>query len=513
MRFMSRKNKGSFLFISLIFCCWLQTSPAYSRRSPKPQLAVVPTRAAEDAPRIEAALKNNACRGQILMRLPNVISRISLKINPGLKIEQIGDSDIYLIKIINTALDRKDLSKLADRFLGLENILEDSTPVSPPATQDDYPIELQSCDLPLQTTADLSETQGLGLNTITEPWGVNQIQAQQAQFKIQRPGDVIVAVLDSGVQTKDHPILEGHLWEPPSGFFEVSVGEISQACGAGTHGFNFLAKTKEEICLPEDDNGHGTNVAGIIGGGHSIGVAQNVKILPIKIFDEKGEGCLSDVIRAWYLLVKINKTFPEQKIIVVNNSFGFSPNNTKDVGTEILNIAVKYAGDNGLLLVAAAGNFKSDIGLPASSFYPASIDTDNIIAVTATNKNHNLVQGCGNIGSNYGKSVVDVTAPGTGIITSSLRGNCRFNFACTSAATPFVSGAAALVQSACSNTDNVKIKGYLEQTAAEHEKLRQWVKYGRINVLSAVTQCQSDELFATFGKPGVLTQLINNIRL
>ena len=107
--------------------------------------------------------------------------------------------------------------------------------------------------------------------------------------------------------------------------------------------------------MPYDDNGHGTHVAGIIGGngrasrGRYCGIAPGCSLIPIKVLDEKGNGKKESVIHAmdW-----IEKNREKYNIRVVNISVGST---TQGENQDLIE-AVEHIWDIGLVVVAAAGN-------------------------------------------------------------------------------------------------------------------------------------------------------------
>jgi subtilisin family serine protease len=196
------------------------------------------------------------------------------------------------------------------------------------------------------------------------------IDAPEAWDIVQSSSDIIVAVIDSGID-KNHPDLSGNL----------------------IAGYDFIDYDND----PDDLNGHGTHVAGIIGavGNNSRGVSGvgwAVKIMPLKVLDNNGEGAISDIIEAVTYADSHNAK-------IVNMSFSASayPQSLYD----------SMASYPDILFVAAAGNSGSIV-----PEYPAGFDLSNIISVTATDQNDSLAYF-----SNYG-STVSVAAPGTNILST-----------------------------------------------------------------------------------------------
>ncbi|WP_112140257.1 S8 family peptidase [Glycomyces dulcitolivorans] len=188
--------------------------------------------------------------------------------------------------------------------------------------------------------------------------------------------------------------------------FEGRVGE----------GYDFI----DDDTDPADGHGHGTHVAGTIGG-TTYGLAKDVTIRAVRVLDDNGSGSYSGIISGidW---VAENATGPA----VANMSLGggFS---------QALNDAIAAATDSGVTFAIAAGNEGQD----ACNVSPAS--EPSAITVGATDANDAQTSW-----SNYG-DCVDILAPGAGITSSWIGGDDAENtISGTSMATPHVAGAAAL---------------------------------------------------------------------
>jgi len=205
------------------------------------------------------------------------------------------------------------------------------------------------------------------------------IDAPEAWDIVNDASSVIVAIADTGVD-RDHPDITGNLLE----------------------GYDFINGDTE----PEDDNGHGTHLAGTIGAlGNNArgitGVNWSIRILPMKVLDETGVGTVAELIQA------INFA-AERGARIFNMSFG-------GTGDSVFLYETMRAYQD-ILFVAAAGNGGDD-GIGDSNDitpeYPASFDLPNILAVAATDQNDSLASF-----SNYGQFSVDVASPGVSVLST-----------------------------------------------------------------------------------------------
>jgi subtilisin family serine protease len=168
-----------------------------------------------------------------------------------------------------------------------------------------------------------------------------------------------------------------------------------------------------------DCNGHGTHVAGTVGG-TTYGVAKNVNLVPIRILGCDGSGASSNVIAGLDWILKNGK-----KPAVVNISLGGATSSSLDS-------AVENLYNNGYVMVVAAGNSNTD----ACTSSPARVS--KAITVAATD-NTDTRAGY----SNYG-SCVDIFAPGSQINSSWIGSNTATKILNgTSMATPHVAGVVA----------------------------------------------------------------------
>ncbi|MCF6464436.1 S8 family peptidase [Clostridium sp. Cult2] len=224
-------------------------------------------------------------------------------------------------------------------------------------------------------------------------------------------------------------------------------------------GFKDLVNNKS---TPYDDNGHGTHVAGIIGGngyssrGKYSGIAPESNILAIKALDSAGSGNTSNIIAAISYVIETKEQYNTK---VLNLSFGSpaSSNCTKDP----LCKAVAEAEKAGIIVVAAAGNSgpsgKTILspGISPNVITVGAIDDKRTIDLT-----DDVIASFSSRGpTNEGLSKPDIVAPGVNINSLSNTNLDEYKaLSGTSMATPFISGAVALLlnKEASLTSKNVK---------------------------------------------------------
>jgi subtilisin len=173
----------------------------------------------------------------------------------------------------------------------------------------------------------------------------------------------------------------------------------------------------------DDENGHGTHVAGIIGAKNNsigvLGVASGASLVALKVLDKDGEGNLSYIIQA---VAYINTVADVGD--VVNMSVG------GESGSDILDQQVKNTSARGIYFAIAAGNDNKLANLSS----PARVNASNVYTVSAVDSLDNFASF-----SNYGNDVVDFAAPGVRILSTWM--DNRYAYASgTSMAAPHVAG-------------------------------------------------------------------------
>jgi subtilisin family serine protease len=238
------------------------------------------------------------------------------------------------------------------------------------------------------------------------------------------PG-IVVAVLDSGLNFS-HPDLQDLSWVNPG---EVAGDGIDND-GSGkiddTGGWDFVNNDNN----PADDNGHGSNVTGILAATRNnatgiAGMIGGVKILVCKILNSANSGLTSDLIAA----VAYAR---ERGVPVMNLSLQNYPLNAS------LNNEFTACQNAGILLSICAGNQGANNDTTPN--YPSCYPHPNIIAVG----NHDRTD-MRWMGSNYGSVNVDLFAPGTEIIAPVLGTDYSY-YTGTSQSTPYVAAVCAAIK-------------------------------------------------------------------
>jgi subtilisin family serine protease len=218
------------------------------------------------------------------------------------------------------------------------------------------------------------------------------MDAPQAWDIITDGTEVIVAVVDTGCDMQ-HPDLAENIWYnseeiPDDGFDNDGNGYVDDVVG-----WDFADGDNN----PYDASGHGTHVAGIIAAvGNNqkgiAGVAWRARIMPVRIMNAFDEGTTADAIKAiGYAVANGAK--------IINCSWGGSGNSN----------ALRHVIENAdALFVCASGNYGQNAD--STPYYPAGYTSANIISVAASDPLDQLAWF-----SNFGKTSVDVAAPGVRI--------------------------------------------------------------------------------------------------
>jgi len=309
---------------------------------------------------------------------------------------------------------------------------------------------------------------------LDKQWHMDRIGMKSAwDFSTGR--GAIVAVVDTGIACEDHgPFLKGT--------------DLNTTGCVG--GWNFVANNTHA----NDDQGHGTHVAGTIAqstnnGVGASGVAFDAQLMPVKVLNGRGSGTTADVADGI-------RWAGEHGADVINLSLG-GPRNA-----QILVDAVASARSNGALVVAAVGNSGGAVGFPGG--------TEGVIGVSATGPDDKLANF-----SSRGKEV-DIAAPGVDVIQQTICnggvGGCeRFpGFSGTSMASPHVAGAAALlVSEGVTNLDALEeILRASARVVDDSDSGKKLYGSGILDAQSATFAVWAKQVMVRFGALGAVIALV-----
>ena len=294
----------------------------------------------------------------------------------------------------------------------------------------DYNYQVRTADLGdyAEIPADL-----LGNPRVTDQWYLNTCGIFDGMGTVSNPGgssSVIVAVIDTGVDY-DHQDLAGNIWvnqaeTPDNGIDDDNNGYIDDY-----YGVNIVSGTGNG----DDDNGHGTHVAGIIAARNNnlgtVGIAYNVQIMPVKAAMASGYLNQSDIARAILYA-------HQHGAQVINMSFGGT---ACSIAVQDA-LAMAYAD---CVLVASAGNDGApNEGIGAIPNYPAALSyVLGVMSVDSTGRE----SGFSNYDTYQFNGVeYELYAPGEYIL-STIPGDGYASWSGTSMAAPVVAAMAALLRS------------------------------------------------------------------
>lgn len=294
-------------------------------------------------------------------------------------------------------------------------------------------------------------------------WGISAIKVDKAWDISKGNKNVIVAVLDTGVQA-DHPDLAANMWVNTGEIAGNGIDDDSNGHIDDVNGYDFV----NEDGNPADDHGHGTLCSGVIAavqdnGIGVSGVAPKARIMAMKVANNAGYFYDSD-------------TAPGYLYAANNGARVFSCSFFSDRVSAVERDALEFAWKKGVLPVVSAGNSSSLV-----PHYPASHDVALSVAAVASNLSK---AGFSNFGAN-----IDVAAPGVGIQTIALGGGYG-SYSGTSLSGPMVAGVAALLWSVKPNSSQALIRKLIEDTATPliQAPYGEYTNYGLVDAEAAMTK-------------------------
>lgn len=289
-------------------------------------------------------------------------------------------------------------------------------------------------------------------------WAINKIQLPKAWNYTTGASSVVVGVLDTGVDYT-HPDLDDKI--------------VTSLC------YDFVKNTSAMI-NPSFIHSHGTVVSGIIAAesNNGIGIAGtcwNAKIASLRIFDASGNGYSSDAEKAIQ--------FADEMNIPILNLSGRWYNNSDHYDVALDTAISNYDG----IFICAAGN--EALNNDDYQVYPANYSyLDNVISVGVSDQNDDMYLYGEGYGSNYGKTTVDLFAPGCDIYSTTIGDkkydDCGWG---TSYAAPYVTGVAALLLSEYPFLTAAQIKTAIVENVDKVSALGDYCKSGgRLNAFKAL---------------------------
>ncbi len=295
----------------------------------------------------------------------------------------------------------------------------------------------------------------------TLDWGVSRIDAEHVWGGAEAATNVTagsnagagvdVAIIDTGIDL-DHPDLASNI-----------KGNVNLCFYYDTNNSTKVA------CAPDgdDDNGHGSHVAGIVAAVENqegvIGVAPQANLYAVKVLDRYGRGWISDIVAGVEWSAGLNGG---KKVDVINMSLVVKSD------YQSLRDAVTVAYNSGVLIVAAAGNAGTCSGGEDTVKYPGRYNV--VIAVAATNKVDE--RPCF---SSTG-SAIEVAGPGDDIYSTDKNAGYIPNSG-TSMASPHVAGTAALVWAAYPSWSHEQVRAQLQATAEDIGLPGTWMGHGLVD--------------------------------
>ncbi len=302
--------------------------------------------------------------------------------------------------------------------------------------------------------------------------------------------NIVIAIQDTGVDW-DHPDLRDNIWintgedlngngiVDPSDFNDID--DDNNGFIDDIRGYDFVNTTNavapgEDGTIPDnnpmDFHGHGTHCSGIASAvtDNNIGIAGvcwNCRIMPVRIGYKgvfgtaymEADDCAYGIVYA-----------ADNGADVISMSWGGNSE------SQLIEDAIDYAYNKGVVLVAAAGNDNINLDNYPLPFFPA--EYDNVIAVAATDSSDKRAQF-----SNYGFQV-DVAAPGVNILSTFLNNSYKKANG-TSMSCPHVAGLTALILSKIPNLNPMEIRTILH-SSTDTINTDKYVRFGRINAYTAL---------------------------
>ena len=342
---------------------------------------------------------------EVLVKVKNIDGYNQvLGINNPMQLFSVNENEIENFDdIIVVDIEGSDMSSVLEEFRSSEDI---------EYAQPNYKVLTSSIDEKLWAIQNVGQT----VDTSTGIDGID-LKLLDAWDITKGSGDLVIGVVDTGIDIS-HQTLSDSIWINEAEIPDNGIDDDGNGYIDDVNGWDFINGDKTVYDSATDDE-HGTHVAGIISG--NLGVAPNVKILPLKAF-EGNSGYTSDIIDAIRYAENLG-------VKIINCSFA----------SDEYNYALaSVIGESDMFFVCAAGNYGRSTQELFS--FPACYPFDNVISVSSIDN-----KGVLSPFSTYGKHI-DISAPGSGIYSTLPGDNYGFKSG-TSCSAAYVTGAAALLVS------------------------------------------------------------------
>jgi serine protease len=406
--------------------------------------------------------------GEVLVRFKNTVSRQSSEMSIARSLISHASSQVKAEPLLDTLIFKESIPEIANLYQ-LTFQTDNQTLKTASFTQFLEPEareQLVILDTKIQTLALIQKLNASDQVAFAEPnfiyrasastndprlsdqWNLSMLSAP-AVWEVSTGQGVVVAVLDTGIDTNHEDLVANVHAE---GYDFISDNK-SSGDGNGFDG------------NPNDEglSFHGSHVAGIVAAeaNNALGVAglaYNAKIMPLRVLGVQDSGSSSDIAQAILYAARLSNAsgmIPSEAADIINMSFG------GEALSETVQTAINQAYNEGIILVAAAGNAATD-----QLFYPAAFE--NVIGVGAVSNDKKRASF-----SNFGGNVLVVAPGGTGsgsatydgfqdAILSTVNANNYAEYLGTSMAAPHVSGVAALMKEKKRDLDGFSFRAALD---------------------------------------------------
>lgn len=282
-----------------------------------------------------------------------------------------------------------------------------------------------------------------------EQWSLETIHALGAWGVSWGSEQVVVAVIDTGVDTSHEDLVE-NLWVNSKEVAGNGKDDDNNGYVDDINGWDFHASDKDPMDETSSANpGHGTHCAGVIGAACGndrgiCGISPTVSLMALRFLGSDGSGDLFSATKAIDYAAKNGAH-------VISASWGAA---MPEAQSQPIIDAIKKAEEKGVIFVAAAGN--EGRSNDTTAIFPANAGTPNMISVTASDNNDIKPSW-----ANYGRKV-DIASPGKDILSTIPGGYDKLSG--TSMAAPLVAGLVALMKSVDSSLTGAQARSILQST-------------------------------------------------